>query len=99
MQFYIYTKLNRLNKQISFIIKQLNGKQNLCKSNVTEYKHIWVDKWGKQKYGLSEPHLLSCHLPTTHQNKTPISVSIVDEKCDMATNNLRVIYDKPLVQI
>ena len=39
--------------------------------------------------------LLSCPIPNSHQENIPESVSIVESKCDKASNNLRVLYDKP----
>ena len=64
-------------------------------SKVLEYKYIWYKKWGNYKHGLFQPYLLACQLPKSHWNKTPASVSIVENKCDKATNNLRVTYNKP----
>jgi len=64
-------------------------------SKVLEYKYIWYKKWGNYKQGLYQPYLLACQLPKTHWGKTPASVSVVEHKCDAATNNLRVIYNKP----
>ena len=39
--------------------------------------------------------LLSCPIPKPHQEKIPESVSIVENKCEKASNNLRILYDKP----
>ena len=64
-------------------------------SKVLEYRYIWYKKWGNYKQGLYQPYLLACQLPKTHWGKTPASVSVVEHKCDTATNNLRVIYNKP----
>jgi len=64
-------------------------------SKVLEYKYIWYKKWGNYKQGLFQPYLLACQLPKTHWGKTPASVSIVEDKCDKASNNLRVTYNKP----
>ena len=54
--------------------------------------------FGHPKQGTIQPFLLSCNLPQTHWNKTPESVSIVDEICNQASNNLRVIYDLPTME-
>ena len=59
-----------------------------------EYRYIWHKKWGN-KEKLFQPYLLACQLPKTHWGKTPASVSIVEDKCDKASNNLRVTYNKP----
>ncbi len=37
---------------------------------------------------------MACQLPKTHWRMTPVSVSIVENICDTATNNLKVIYNK-----
>ena len=59
-----------------------------------EYRYIWHKKWGN-KEKLFQPYLLACQIPKTHWGKTPASVSIVEDKCDKASNNLRVTYNKP----
>ena len=64
-------------------------------SKVLEYKYIWYKKWGNYKQGLFQPYLLACQMPKSHWGKVPSSVSIVENPCDMATSNLRVIYNKP----
>ena len=63
-------------------------------SKVVEYKYIWFKKWGNKQRSV-QPYLLACQLPQSHWGKTPASVSIVEEKCDKASNNLRVTYNKP----
>ena len=42
-----------------------------------------------------EPYLLSCDLPSTHLNHTPISVSLVEDRCETPTNFLNIIFDPP----
>ena len=37
---------------------------------------------------------MGCRLPKSHWNQVPLFVSIVENICDKATNNLRVIYNK-----
>ena len=37
---------------------------------------------------------MACRLPKSHLKQVPLSVSIVENICDRATNNLRVIYNK-----
>lgn len=63
-------------------------------SQVLEYKYIWYKKWGNYKQGIFQPYLLACQLPKSHWGRVPASVSIVEEPCQTATNNLRVIYNK-----
>merc|ERR1719422_493040 len=60
-----------------------------------ESKYVWYKKWGNYKQGLFQPYLLACQLPKSHWGSVPSSVSIVEQPCDTATNNLRVIYNKP----
>ena len=38
---------------------------------------------------------MSCPLPKSHKSKIPAIVSLVEEKCELATNSLKVIYDPP----
>ena len=38
---------------------------------------------------------MACPIPKQHHKKVPASVSIVEKPCDTATNNLRVVYNKP----
>ena len=38
---------------------------------------------------------MACPIPKQHHKKVPASVSIVQKPCDTATNNLRVVYNKP----
>ena len=42
-----------------------------------------------------EAYLLSCDLPSSHLNHTPISVSLVEEQCETPTNFLNIIFDPP----
>lgn len=60
-----------------------------------EYKYIWYNKWGNYKQGIYQPYLIACPIPKPFHSIVPASVSIVEKKCDSATNNLRVIYNRP----
>lgn len=60
-----------------------------------EYKYIWYNKWGNYKQGIYQPYLLACQIPKPFHGVVPASVSIVEKECDTATNNLRVIYNRP----
>ncbi|KAI5726837.1 hypothetical protein M8J76_009301 [Diaphorina citri] len=62
---------------------------------VMEYKYIWYKKWGNYKQGIFQPYLIACQIPKAYHQKVPASVSVVEKICDTATNNLRVIYNKP----
>ena len=63
-------------------------------SKVLEYKYIWYHKWGNYKPGIFQPYMLACQLPSSHWQQVPISVSVVENACDLATNNLRVTYNR-----
>lgn len=60
-----------------------------------EYKYIWYNKWGNYKQGIYQPYLIACQIPKPFHSVVPASVSIVEKECDTATNNLRVIYNRP----
>ena len=88
--------INRLEPQVkTFCQLWFSDSGEAVVSKVLEYKYIWYKKWGNYKQGLFQPYLLACQLPKTHWGKTPVSVSVVEQKCDNATNNLKVTYNKP----
>lgn len=59
----------------------------------TRYKYIWNRYWGNfRKY---QAYLISCTIPKDHSKKTIESVSLVEEPCHHATNNIRVIHNVP----
>jgi len=88
--------INRLEPKVkTFCQLWFNDSKEPVFSKVLEYKYIWYKKWGNYKQGLFQPYLLACQLPKTHWGKAPASVSIVENQCDTATSNLRVIYNKP----
>lgn len=60
-----------------------------------EYKYIWVHKWGNYKQGIYQPYLITCQIPKPFHKVVPASISLVEQECDTATNNLRVIYNRP----
>lgn len=57
-----------------------------------EYKLVWNTLWGVNKLG-SSPYLIACKNPLV--NQVPSSVSLVENECDEAKNNLQVIYNLP----
>lgn len=61
-----------------------------------EYHYIWYREWGNAVDGIAQPYLFSCRLPQEKWNTVPKAVSLVENKCDLATNLLRVVYDKPV---
>lgn len=60
-----------------------------------EYKYIWYKKWGNYKQGIFQPYLIACQIPKAQHGEVPASVSLVENVCDRATNNLRVVYNRP----
>ncbi|XP_011494778.1 PREDICTED: uncharacterized protein LOC105359787 [Ceratosolen solmsi marchali] len=63
---------------------------------VLEYKYIWYSKWGNYKQGIYQPYVIACKVPQSHWRRgPPASVSLVEKRCDTASNNLRVTYNKP----
>ncbi|XP_070152969.1 uncharacterized protein [Polyergus mexicanus] len=60
-----------------------------------EYKYIWYPKWGNYKQGIYQPYVIACRVPPQASGRPPSSVSVVEKRCDTATNHLRVIYNKP----
>ena len=71
-----------------------NGTREPIISKVLEYKYIWYRKWGNYKPGIFQPYMLACQLPKSHWEQVPLSVSVVENVCDTATNNLKVRYNK-----
>lgn len=62
-----------------------------------EYHLMWHLSWGINSEG-SQPHLVSCKNPFAAQGLVPVSVSLVESKCDVASNNLEVIYNEPEIK-
>ncbi|XP_011305959.1 uncharacterized protein [Fopius arisanus] len=76
-----------------------DGERDAKIVDVFEYKYIWYSKWGNYKQGIYQPYVIACKVPQSHWRKgPPASVSIVERACDTATNNLRVIYNRPQVK-
>lgn len=74
------------------------GKKEPVITKTFEYKYIWYKKWGNYKQGIYQPYLTACVVPQQYRDKIPQSISLVEKACDNATNNLRVIYQKPEVK-
>lgn len=63
---------------------------------VLEYKYIWYSKWGNYKQGIYQPYVIACKVPRSDWARgPPASVSLVERRCETASNNLRVTYNKP----
>ena len=61
-------------------------------SKVKSIDIMWVRAWGKI-HG-EYPYLLTCEIPQSYKDQVPASVSVVGGKCDKASNNVRIIYNK-----
>lgn len=62
------------------------------------YVYGWYSKWGNYKDGLLQPYIITCKIPRIKglaKNIAPDSVSLVENKCDKATNNLKVNNARP----
>ena len=87
--------INRLEPRVrTFCQIWFQGSGQPVISKVLEYKYIWFKKWGNYKHGIFQPYMLACQLPQSHWKQVPISVSVVENECDLATNNLRVTYNR-----
>ena len=64
--------------------------------NIYLYSTFYPLKDDKKNIHL--PYLLACKLPKFHENRVPVSVSIIDSKCPKTyspSNNLRIHYNLP----
>lgn len=87
--------INRLAPTVkTFCQIWFSGAKEPVISKVLEYKYIWYKKWGNYKKGIFQPYMLACQVPSSHWKQVPVSVSVVENMCDLATNNLRVTYNK-----
>ena len=65
-------------------------------SRVYDYQHAWFPNWYKDiKYRKTyEPYFLSCKVPRRFEHLVPESVSLVENRCDAAATNVRVINNR-----
>ena len=63
-------------------------------SFVTDYTHIWTKEGRLMGNGPLQPYLLTCPVPASHANSTPIMVSLVEKVCDTSTALLKVTYNR-----
>ena len=67
-------------------------------SLVSEYKYIFVSKEGGEEGNNPtnnlQPYLLTCPIPSSHAQKNPVLVSVVENACDTSTVLLKVTHDK-----
>lgn len=71
------------------------GEKEPVVSKVSDYKYIWYKSFGNYKNGILQPYLLQCIIPKDFSKLVPLSVSLVEERCDPSQNNLRVINNLP----
>ena len=63
-------------------------------TNACEYRVAWLARYKQNKFG-SEPIFISCPNPLASLNLVPTTVSLVEHQCDNASNNLKIIHNKP----
>lgn len=62
------------------------------------YIYGWYNKWGNYKDGLLQPYIITCKIPRIKglpRDFYPTSVSLVENRCNKATNNLRIVNHRP----
>lgn len=62
---------------------------------VVEIKYMWNKAWGSKTENYQQPYLISCDIPAPYKNATLVAVSLVERKCDKATNLLTVHNKRP----
>ena len=87
--------MNRLRPNVKLYCQLWFEKSNRpAISLVKKYTHIWTKQSRLMGNGPLQPYLLTCPVPATHVNSTPILVSLVEEVCDTSTALLKVTYNK-----
>jgi len=59
-----------------------------------ELKYMWLKEWGVYNH-LYQPYVMTCQIPREYHSRIPSSVSMVEQPCDTATNNLKIHFNKP----
>lgn len=62
------------------------------------YIYGWYNKWGNYHDGFLQPYIVTCKIPRIKglpKDFFPTSVSLVENRCNKATNNLRILNDRP----
>lgn len=63
------------------------------------YIYGWYKKWGNYADGHLQPYVMTCKVPRIKglpKNLVPSSITIVENKCEKFTNNLKVINNRPV---
>ncbi|CAL4245591.1 unnamed protein product, partial [Meganyctiphanes norvegica] len=64
-------------------------------TKVSTAYYIWKESWGNYKEQILQPYLLTCDIPKVYKKMIPESISLVENSCDNATTNIRVINNQP----
>lgn len=62
------------------------------------YVYGWYSKWGNYHDGILQPYIVTCKIPRIKglpKNLYPASVSLVENRCSKATNNLKITNERP----
>nr|XP_027201491.1 uncharacterized protein LOC113795502 [Dermatophagoides pteronyssinus] len=62
------------------------------------YIYGWYNKWGNYKDGYLQPYIITCKIPRIKglpKDFYPTSVSLVENRCQKANNNLKIINNRP----
>ncbi|XP_065350510.1 uncharacterized protein LOC135946283 [Cloeon dipterum] len=70
------------------------GHKRTIIAKVHYIQYLWREKWNFEDHPL-KPYMLSCMIPPEYHGWVPDSVSLVENPCDNATNNLRVVNNQP----
>ncbi|XP_059490897.1 uncharacterized protein LOC132205672 [Neocloeon triangulifer] len=70
-----------------------SGANQAAHSKVTSFNYAWKVEWGGMTHATVYPYLVACPIPPGYGDKVPDSVSLVQRKCDKATNNIRVVFN------
>lgn len=73
----------------------------VCVCLQATYIYGWYNKWGNYRDGILQPYIVTCRIPQIKglpPNFYPTSVSLVDNRCQKASNSLRIINNRPPVK-
>nr|XP_027229216.1 uncharacterized protein LOC113820994 [Penaeus vannamei] len=87
--------MDRVVQQVSIFCQfWLFGQNKPVFAKVSGHTYIWTT-FSHITYRLLRPCLLSCQMPSDYAHQVPESVSLVEQPCDTATTNLRVVNNRP----
>ncbi|GFU60724.1 glycosyltransferase family 92 protein [Trichonephila clavipes] len=83
-------------KPIPTICQLWFDKKKMVIFSQATYTYAWYSKWGNYKNGILQPFVISCKVPSKESGgQVPTSVSLVENRCDKPTTNLRVMNERP----